>query len=174
MERSRTANVNDAFGTLRNLIPTEPINRKLSKIETLRLATSYISHLQSVLATGLEPTDQPCLKNYLALKSPANSDILSSVLNGNIPSGRPVCTFCAASELKQQQRSREKIQAGKSNRTGHQKTSIHRPYQHEQESFAKGPVLEDFNQFYSSYQNPACSTEHYLSMITQDLIYRQL
>nr|CAD7433033.1 unnamed protein product [Timema monikensis] len=41
--------VNSAFTTLRTLIPTEPVDRKLSKIETLRLASSYISHLQAQL-----------------------------------------------------------------------------------------------------------------------------
>lgn len=44
--------VNSAFSTLRLLIPTEPKNRKLSKIETLRLAKSYISHLNATLAIG--------------------------------------------------------------------------------------------------------------------------
>lgn len=44
--------VNSAFNKLRHLIPTEPIDRKLSKIETLRLAQSYIDHLAAVLITG--------------------------------------------------------------------------------------------------------------------------
>lgn len=44
--------VNSAFNTLRLLIPTEPKNRKLSKIETLRLAKSYIAHLKAVLHIG--------------------------------------------------------------------------------------------------------------------------
>ncbi|XP_061146833.1 transcription factor 15-like isoform X1 [Syngnathus typhle] len=48
-ERHRTQNVNTAFSALRTLIPTEPVDRKLSKIETLRLASSYISHLANVL-----------------------------------------------------------------------------------------------------------------------------
>ena len=48
-ERTRTHSVNDGFATLRQLIPTDPPNRKLSKIETLRLATSYIWHLHSLL-----------------------------------------------------------------------------------------------------------------------------
>nr|XP_019558574.2 basic helix-loop-helix transcription factor scleraxis-like [Aedes albopictus] len=58
-ERFRTHSVNSAFNNLRLLIPTEPKNRKLSKIETLRLAKSYISHLIAVLITG--NTRQPCL-----------------------------------------------------------------------------------------------------------------
>lgn len=46
------SSVNSAFVTLRELIPTEPKNRKLSKIETLRLAKSYIEHLAATLMTG--------------------------------------------------------------------------------------------------------------------------
>lgn len=45
--------VNTAFSTLRTLIPTEPKDRKLSKIETLRLASSYISHLGTQLMAGM-------------------------------------------------------------------------------------------------------------------------
>ena len=48
-ERGRTQSVNGAFAHLRQLIPTEPVDRKLSKIETLRLATSYIAHLATML-----------------------------------------------------------------------------------------------------------------------------
>lgn len=44
--------VNSAFQILRLLIPTEPKDRKLSKIETLRLAKSYINHLAATLTTG--------------------------------------------------------------------------------------------------------------------------
>lgn len=44
--------MNSAFSTLRTLIPTEPKDRKLSKIETLRLASSYISHLGTQLVAG--------------------------------------------------------------------------------------------------------------------------
>ncbi|NXY12150.1 SCX factor, partial [Pteruthius melanotis] len=51
-ERDRTNSVNTAFTALRTLIPTEPADRKLSKIETLRLASSYISHLGNVLLLG--------------------------------------------------------------------------------------------------------------------------
>lgn len=47
------SSVNSAFITLRQLIPTDPIHRKLSKIETLRLAKSYIGHLESILLTGI-------------------------------------------------------------------------------------------------------------------------
>ncbi|KAM6973666.1 basic helix-loop-helix transcription factor scleraxis-like [Aplochiton taeniatus] len=60
-ERDRTNSVNTAFTALRTLIPTEPAHRKLSKIETLRLASSYISHLGNVLLLGEGLHDgQPC------------------------------------------------------------------------------------------------------------------
>ena len=50
----KSVSVNGAFAHLRDLIPTEPLDRKLSKIETLRLATSYIEHLSSQLNHGKE------------------------------------------------------------------------------------------------------------------------
>ncbi|XP_011301469.1 basic helix-loop-helix transcription factor scleraxis isoform X2 [Fopius arisanus] len=84
-ERDRTHSVNTAFSNLRMLIPTEPADRKLSKIETLRLASSYISHLDAILISG--PIDQPCLR-------------LEDNNWGN-PRGRPqVCTFCLAMHKK--------------------------------------------------------------------------
>lgn len=59
-ERDRTHSVNSAFLQLRDLIPTEPLDRKLSKIETLRLAGSYINHLNSILTMPPEFADDPC------------------------------------------------------------------------------------------------------------------
>ncbi|KAH8338951.1 hypothetical protein KR074_005912, partial [Drosophila pseudoananassae] len=58
-ERYRTLSVNAAYEALRGLIPTDPLNRKLSKIEIIRLASSYITHLTSTLHTGTDC--QPCL-----------------------------------------------------------------------------------------------------------------
>ena len=48
-ERSRMHTVNAAFDSLRDMVPTYPSNRKLSKIETLRLACAYISDLAQLL-----------------------------------------------------------------------------------------------------------------------------
>lgn len=48
-ERKRMHTVNGAFDQLRELVPTYPSNRKLSKIDTLRLACSYIEDLTSLL-----------------------------------------------------------------------------------------------------------------------------
>ncbi|XP_017073734.1 transcription factor 15 [Drosophila eugracilis] len=77
-ERYRTFNVNSAYEALRNLIPTEPMNRKLSKIEIIRLASSYITHLSSTLETGTEC--QPCL--------------LHKYENEGIARRISICTFC--------------------------------------------------------------------------------
>ena len=46
-ERQRTQSLNDAFTQLRKIIPTLPSD-KLSKIQTLRLATRYIDFLYQV------------------------------------------------------------------------------------------------------------------------------
>ena len=48
-ERKRMHTVNSAFDQLRELVPTYPSNRKLSKIDTLKLACAYINDLTSLL-----------------------------------------------------------------------------------------------------------------------------
>ncbi|AWP03525.1 putative transcription factor 15-like [Scophthalmus maximus] len=90
-ERHRTQNVNTAFTSLRTLIPTEPVDRKLSKIETLRLASSYISHLANVLVVGDGREDgQPCLSAvYKELKG-----------SGKGKQPRAICTFCLSNQRK--------------------------------------------------------------------------
>ena len=84
-ERDRTHSVNSAFGELRTLIPTEPKDRKLSKIETLRLASSYISHLHTVLIAGMDVMDQPCIRH------PA---LLARLYGINTSCTTRTCTFC--------------------------------------------------------------------------------
>ncbi|XP_044044549.1 transcription factor 15 isoform X2 [Siniperca chuatsi] len=91
-ERDRTHSVNTAFTALRTLIPTEPADRKLSKIETLRLASSYISHLANVLLLGEDCRDgQPCLRYQSILHGPAALSAASL---------RPICTFCLGNQRK--------------------------------------------------------------------------
>ncbi|XP_022597009.1 helix-loop-helix protein 2-like [Seriola dumerili] len=48
-ERIRVVAFNLAFAELRKLLPTIPPDKKLSKIEILRLAICYISYLNHVL-----------------------------------------------------------------------------------------------------------------------------
>jgi hypothetical protein len=106
-ERDRTHSVNSAFSQLRHLIPTDPIDRKLSKIETLRLAGSYINHLYSVLTVPQEyATEKPCI-HKLRLTIQTNTQTLSNYSNyffvvlrlmgSDKLSNRndlKVCTFC--------------------------------------------------------------------------------
>ncbi|XP_030640663.1 transcription factor 15 [Chanos chanos] len=89
-ERDRTQSVNTAFTALRTLIPTEPVDRKLSKIETLRLASSYISHLANVLLVGEGIEDgQPCL-----------TAVYSAQREGDGKQPRTICTFCLSNQRK--------------------------------------------------------------------------
>ncbi|XP_051847175.1 transcription factor 15-like [Antechinus flavipes] len=92
-ERDRTHSVNSAFTALRTLIPTEPADRKLSKIETLRLAASYISHLANVLlfppeSLGGRQAHPPL--HYL----PCLRDSEGGTGGRSVGAPRPICTFC--------------------------------------------------------------------------------
>ncbi|VEN58201.1 unnamed protein product, partial [Callosobruchus maculatus] len=51
-ERRRTQSINNAYADLRDCIPNVPADTKLSKIKTLRLATSYISYLTRALESN--------------------------------------------------------------------------------------------------------------------------
>uniref|UniRef100_A0A8D2J6M2 BHLH domain-containing protein n=1 Tax=Varanus komodoensis TaxID=61221 RepID=A0A8D2J6M2_VARKO len=89
-ERDRTHSVNTAFSALRTLIPTEPADRKLSKIETLRLASSYISHLANMLLLQQQQQQQqPCLQ-YQPLQQGG----------GTATTPRAICTFCLSNQRK--------------------------------------------------------------------------
>jgi transcription factor 15 len=82
-ERDRTHSVNSAFVELRHLIPTEPADRKLSKIETLRLAVSYINHLHCVL-TLPNITQNHCA--FVQMRNNENSH--------DTDDEQHLCTFC--------------------------------------------------------------------------------
>lgn len=107
-ERDRAHSVNSAFTTLRALIPTEPADRKLSKIETIRLATSYISHLQTVLVAGSDCVEQPCMRARRALvgtvltaAKEASPEEEEDDYRETTASLAPICTFClSASKTK--------------------------------------------------------------------------
>lgn len=105
-ERDRTQSVNTAFTALRTLIPTEPADRKLSKIETLRLASSYISHLGNVLLVGEACGDgQPCHSGpafFHAARagSPPPPPPPPPARDGENAQPKQICTFCLSNQRK--------------------------------------------------------------------------
>ena len=56
-EKKRMLCINSAYEQLRKCVPTFPYERRLSKIDTLNLAISYIHLLRAVLASDLDPVD---------------------------------------------------------------------------------------------------------------------
>lgn len=83
-ERKRMHTVNSAFDQLRELVPTYPSNRKLSKIDTLRLACTYISDLTALIrnpATTLQHGEDVKLYHeaYMQQGSAGNSPPTQSV-----------------------------------------------------------------------------------------------
>ncbi|KAL0985275.1 hypothetical protein UPYG_G00154870 [Umbra pygmaea] len=101
-ERDRTNSVNTAFTALRTLIPTEPADRKLSKIETLRLASSYISHLGNVLLVGEECEDgQPCHTATPPFYQHTLHSLSPSYSRGHSEDQpKQICTFCLSNKRK--------------------------------------------------------------------------
>ncbi|XP_041362074.1 neurogenic differentiation factor 2-like [Gigantopelta aegis] len=63
-ERKRMMSINSAFEELRLHVPTFPYEKRLSKIDTLRLAIAYIALLRDVLMARADPLDfvESCLR----------------------------------------------------------------------------------------------------------------
>lgn len=64
-ERKRMLSINSAFEELRCHVPTFPYEKRLSKIDTLRLAIAYIALLREILVSGCDPKTyvDECMKN---------------------------------------------------------------------------------------------------------------
>ncbi|XP_072293798.1 uncharacterized protein [Eucyclogobius newberryi] len=64
-ERKRMLSINSAFEELRGHVPTFPYEKRLSKIDTLRLAIAYIALLREILVSGRDPREyvDECLKS---------------------------------------------------------------------------------------------------------------
>lgn len=64
-ERKRMLSINSAFEELRCHVPTFPYEKRLSKIDTLRLAIAYIALLREILMSGSDPKSyvDECMKN---------------------------------------------------------------------------------------------------------------
>lgn len=64
-ERKRMLSINSAFEELRCHVPTFPYEKRLSKIDTLRLAIAYIALLREILVSGCDPKSyvDECMKS---------------------------------------------------------------------------------------------------------------
>lgn len=74
-ERVRMHDINAAFDDLRKVVPTYPTSRKISKVDTLRLAAMYIEDLRALLRET-EPSRQSpdvSLKPFSNISSPSSS-----------------------------------------------------------------------------------------------------
>jgi len=56
-ERRRMLSINSAFDELRYHVPTFPYEKRLSKIDTLRLAMAYIALLKDILESDRQPLE---------------------------------------------------------------------------------------------------------------------
>ena len=56
-ERRRMFNLNEAFDRLRSKVPTFAYEKRLSRIETLRLAITYINFMDELLTTPMAPAN---------------------------------------------------------------------------------------------------------------------
>lgn len=102
-ERVRMNDMNDAFDSLRNLIPNYPAGRKLSKIDTLRLAKAYINDLAELLRDeSVRPGDDVSLRGAVrevqrTLHQHNEADF--SDTSSNV-SGQHVCVFIHSDSVK--------------------------------------------------------------------------
>lgn len=80
-ERDRMRVLSKAFTRLKTTLPWVPPDTKLSKLDTLRLASSYIAHLARMLAEDAENNDSSVRRHV--------ADTGSAVVDGNAPSVHP-------------------------------------------------------------------------------------
>ncbi|KAH0550332.1 protein twist-like isoform X1 [Cotesia glomerata] len=92
-ERQRTQSLNEAFTSLRKIIPTLPSD-KLSKIQTLKLATRYIDFLYHVLH-GVDNSDNGnCPDDSDGHLNPRNAILEAREIAASTP-----CTYMAHQKL---------------------------------------------------------------------------
>ncbi|XP_041695841.2 T-cell acute lymphocytic leukemia protein 1 homolog isoform X2 [Coregonus clupeaformis] len=93
-ERWRQQNVNGAFAELRQLIPTHPPDKKLSKNEILRLAMKYINFLSKLLDDQegvLEASDGVGVVGARAHEGREESLVREELLQGMLSSSNSSC-----------------------------------------------------------------------------------
>ena len=71
-ERARMRVLSKAFCRLKTTLPWVPADTKLSKLDTLRLATSYIAHLRTILVNSSSNCDDGVKDEPAAVVHPKN------------------------------------------------------------------------------------------------------
>uniref|UniRef100_A0A3Q0R801 Si:dkey-34f9.3 n=1 Tax=Amphilophus citrinellus TaxID=61819 RepID=A0A3Q0R801_AMPCI len=92
-ERKRMLSINSAFEELRCHVPTFPYEKRLSKIDTLRLAIAYIALLREILMSGCDPKSyvDECMKS--GYKNQTNA--IWNTSGGKIsPQSLDLCSEC--------------------------------------------------------------------------------
>ena len=74
-ERARMRVLSRAFCRLKTTLPWVPADTKLSKLDTLRLATTYIAHLRAVLIDGSSTDSSPLPSHPLSMVSVSDADV---------------------------------------------------------------------------------------------------
>jgi len=99
-ERMRVRNVNEGYASLRDHLPLEPTDKRLSKVETLRGAIRYIKLLESLLENN--DTDNDEKKQDLNDRKDENNNTISeNTSNDNkYKSNRTTTTFICSSDLR--------------------------------------------------------------------------
>lgn len=83
-ERRRMKSINDAFDSLRKCIPvTDTVDRKLSKVDTLKFALSYIRYLTDLIKStnDFAPSQHPSASDRKQEKVILRSQFLGSNFN---------------------------------------------------------------------------------------------
>lgn len=88
-ERMRMHSLNDAFQSLREVIPHVTKERRLSKIETLTLAKNYIVALTDVICAMRSEEDQQTSGSEI--QDSSNSELESTAVRKNIPIASRSC-----------------------------------------------------------------------------------
>ncbi|XP_015610314.1 transcription factor 21 [Cephus cinctus] len=94
-ERARMRVLSKAFCRLKTTLPWVPADTKLSKLDTLRLAATYIAHLRAVLRDDVDPHYESTKSLSLALSWPfaiqgtSNPMLLNNGCNSSGSSSSP-------------------------------------------------------------------------------------
>ncbi|KZC11621.1 Protein dimmed [Dufourea novaeangliae] len=90
-ERMRMHSLNDAFQSLREVIPHVSKKRQLSKIETLTLAKNYIVALTDAIC-AMRTEEKTMDQQHEVLESQESSNNMNICLNMNIPIPSKSCS----------------------------------------------------------------------------------